>query len=62
MKAIKEEWADIVKRAEEQPEKTTSGPILLTDLDPYLIPLHDAQHHAHILPHYEDEQFSLSLE
>jgi hypothetical protein len=62
LKAVKEEWADIVKRAEEQPEQTTSDPILLTDLDPYLIPLHDPQHHPHILPPYDDEQFSLSLE
>jgi hypothetical protein len=28
----------------------------------YLIPLHDHQHHTHILPPYDDEQFSLSLE
>jgi hypothetical protein len=62
LKAVKEEWADIVKRAEEQPEQTTSNPIMLTDLDPYLIPLHDHQHHNHILPPHEDEQFSLSLE
>jgi len=58
LKAVKEGWADIVKRAEEQPEQTTSDPIMLTDLDPYLIPLHD----PHILPPYDDEQFSLSLE
>jgi hypothetical protein len=62
LKTVKEEWADIVKRAEEQPEQTTSDPILLTDLDPYLIPLHDPQHHPHILPPCDDEQFSLSLE
>jgi type IV secretory pathway TraG/TraD family ATPase VirD4 len=62
LKAVKEEWADIVKRAEEQPEQTTSDPIMLTDLDPYLIPLHDPQHHPHVLPPYDDEQFSLSLE
>ena len=49
LKAVKEGWADIVKRAEEQPEQTTSDPIMLTDLDPYLIPLHDPQHHTHIL-------------
>jgi hypothetical protein len=61
LKAVKEGWADIVKRAEEQPEQTTSDPIMLTDLDPYLIPLHDPQHHTHIPPH-DDEQFSLSLE
>jgi hypothetical protein len=62
LKAVKEEWANIVKRAEEQPEQTASDPIMLTDLDPYLIPLHDPQHHTHILPPYDDEQFSLSLE
>jgi hypothetical protein len=62
LKAVKEEWADIVKRAEEQPEQTTSDPIMLTDLDPYLIPLHDHQHPNHILPPHDDEQFSLSLE
>ncbi len=44
------------------PEQTTSDPIMLTDLDSYLIPLHDPQHHTHILPPYDDEQFSLSLE
>ncbi|AXC13966.1 IncF plasmid conjugative transfer protein TraD [Acidisarcina polymorpha] len=62
LKAVREEWADIVNRAEEQPEQTTSDPIMLTDLDPYLIPLHDPQHQTHILPPYDDEQFSLSLE
>jgi len=62
MKAVKEEWAEIVRRGGEQPEQTTSDPIMLTDLDPYLIPLHEAQHHTHILPPYDDEQFSLSLE
>ena len=62
LKAVKEEWADIVKRAEEQPEQTSPDPIMLTDLDPYLIPLHDPQHHTNILPPYDDEQFSLSLE
>jgi hypothetical protein len=62
LKAVKEGWDDIVKRAEEQPEQTTSDPIMLTDLDPYLIPLHDPQHHPHVLPPYDDEQFSLSLE
>jgi hypothetical protein len=61
LKAVKEEWADIVKRAEEQPEQTTSDPIMLTDLDPYLISIHDPQHHNHVPPH-DDEQFSLSLE
>ena len=61
LKAVKEGWADIVKGAEEQPEQTTSDPIMLTDLDPYLIQLHDPQHHTHIPP-YDDEQFSLSLE
>jgi len=61
LKAVKEGWADIVKRDEEQPEQTTSDPIMLTDLDPYLIPLHDPQHHTHIQA-YDDEQFSLSLE
>jgi hypothetical protein len=35
---------------------------MLTDLDPYLIPLHDHQHHTHILPPHVDEQFNLSLE
>jgi hypothetical protein len=62
LKAVREEWADIVKRAEEQPEQTASDPIMLTDLDPYLMPLHDHQHHTHVLPPYDDEQFSLSLE
>jgi len=62
LKAVKEEWADIVKRAEEQPEQNTSDPIMLTDLDPYLIPLHDHQDHTHILPPSNDEQFSLTLE
>ena len=62
LKAVKEEWADIVKRAEEQPEQNTSDPIMLTDLDPYLIPLHDHQDHTHILPSSNDEQFSLTLE
>jgi hypothetical protein len=62
LKVVKEEWADIVRRAEEQPEHSTSDPIMITDLDPYLIPLHDPQHHTHILPPYDDEQFSLSLE
>jgi hypothetical protein len=61
LKAVKEGWADIVKRAEEQSVQSTSDPIMLTDLDPYLIPLHDPQHHIHIHP-YDDEQFSLSLE
>jgi hypothetical protein len=61
LKAVKEGWADIVKRAEDQPEQTISDPIMLTDLDPYLIPLHEPQHHANIQP-YDDEQFSLSLE
>ena len=61
LKAVKEGWADVVKRAEEQPEQTTSDPIMLTDLDPYLIPLHNPQHHTHIQA-YDDEQFSLSLE
>ena len=37
-------------------------PIMLTDLDPYLIPLHDPHHHTHNFPPYDDEQFSLSLE
>ena len=50
VKAVKEEWADIVKRAEGVPEQATADPIMLTDLDPYLIPRHD--HH----------QFSMSLE
>jgi hypothetical protein len=62
LKSVKEEWADIVKRVEEQPEQTTSDPIMLTDLDPYLIPLHDHQHPAHIHPQHDDQQFSLSLE
>jgi hypothetical protein len=62
LKAVREEWADIVKRAEEQPEQTTSDPIMLTDLDPYLIPLHNHQHPNHNLPPYDDEQFSLSRE
>lgn len=62
LKAVKEEWADIVKRAEEQPEQTTSNPIMLTDLDPYLLPLHDHRHSNHILPPHDGEQFSLSLE
>lgn len=61
LKAVKEGWADIVKRAEEQPELTTSAPIMLTDLDPYLIPLH-RHHSSHILPPSDDVQFSLSLE
>lgn len=50
VKSVKEEWADIVKRAEGLPEQATADPIMLTDLDPYLIPRHD--HH----------QFSMSLE
>ena len=50
LQAVKEEWADIVKQAEKQPEQTTSDPIMLTDLDQYLIPRHD--HHP----------FSVSLE
>ena len=50
VKAVKEEWADIVKRAEGVPEQATAHPIMLTDLDPYLIPRYD---------HY---QFSMSLE
>ncbi len=50
VKAVKEEWADIVKLAEGVPEQATADPIMLTDLDPYLIPRHD--HH----------QFSMSLE
>jgi hypothetical protein len=62
LKAVKQEWADIVKRAENQPEQTTSDPIMLTDLDPCLTPPHDHQHPSHILPPYDDEQFSLSLE
>jgi hypothetical protein len=62
LKAVREEWADIVKRAEEQPEQTPSDPIMLTDLDPYLVLLHDHQHPNHNLPPYDDEQFSLSLE
>jgi hypothetical protein len=35
---------------------------MLTDLDPYLVLLHDHQHPNHNLPPYDDEQFSLSLE
>ncbi|WP_419806350.1 type IV secretion system DNA-binding domain-containing protein [Terriglobus sp.] len=50
VKVVKEEWADIVKRADGVPEQATADPIMLTDLDPYLIPRHD--HH----------QFSMSLE
>ena len=50
VKAVKEEWGEIVKRAEGSPEQATADPIMLTDLDPYLIPRHD--HH----------QFSMSLE
>ena len=50
IKAVKEEWAEIVKQAGGQPEQTTSDPIMLTDIDPYLIPRHD--HHP----------FSMSLE
>jgi hypothetical protein len=49
-KSIREEWADIVKRAEAEPQQATSDPIMLTDLDPYLIPRHDHR------------QFSMSLE
>ena len=50
VKSVKEDWGDIVKRAEGLPEQTTADPIMLTDLDPYLLPRHD--HH----------QFSMSLE
>ena len=50
VKAVKEEWGEIVKRAEGSPQQATADPIMLTDLDPYLIPRHD--HH----------QFSMSLE
>ena len=62
LKAVKEQWADIVERAEKQPEQMVSDAIMLTDLAPYLVPLHDHPHHTYMLPHSDDEQFSLSLE
>jgi hypothetical protein len=42
VRSIRERWEELVERSEAQPEQT-ADPIMLSDIDPYLLPRHD--HH-----------------